>query len=246
MKTSDPIFFALAQIRFNEINYEKVISSLKENFRQLGYIDLKEIEQRQIDININNGIPVPTETKTKVLTATDLSGYEGFIFNNRSLTIHTTSYVCFDKLLSALLNAIEILKEQVVLIERLGFRTLNAFKEIDKKLSAQIQPQFLGMYGEQNNFQHNYNESLCVSNNINTLSRVIIQNSVIAFPPDVQGDILKTPDVLDNLPCLHAMVDIDSSWSGREKYDYAFLKQVFENIHDDLKLKLNNVVVEKL
>lgn len=175
-----------------------------------------------------------------------MSGYEGFIFNNRSLTIHTTSYVCFDKLLSALLNAIEILKEQVVLIERLGFRTLNAFKEIDKKLSAQIQPQFLGMYGEQNNFQHNYNESLCVSNNINTLSRVIIQNSVIAFPPDVQGDILKTPDVLDNLPCLHAMVDIDSSWSGREKYDYAFLKQVFENIHDDLKLKLNNVVVEKL
>ena len=85
MKTSDPIFFAIAQIRFNEINYEKVISSLKENFRQLGYIDLKEIEQRQIDININNGIPVPTETKTKVLTATDLSGYEGFIFNNSSI-----------------------------------------------------------------------------------------------------------------------------------------------------------------
>ncbi|MFN7100961.1 MAG: hypothetical protein ACK4M4_11380, partial [Flavobacterium sp.] len=71
MKTSDPIFFAIAQIRFNEINYEKVITGLKENFRQLGYIDLKEIEQRQIDININNGIPLPSEIKTKVLTATD-------------------------------------------------------------------------------------------------------------------------------------------------------------------------------
>ena len=136
MKTSDPIFFAIAQIRFNEINYEKVISSLKENFRQIGYIDLKEIEQRQIDINISNGIPVPNETKTKVLTATDLSGYEGFIFNNRSLTIHTTNYVSFDKLLMALLDAIETLKEQVVLIERLGYRTLNAFKEAEKNLSA--------------------------------------------------------------------------------------------------------------
>lgn len=246
MNTSDPIFFAIAQIRFNEINYEKVITSLKENFRQLEYIDLKEIEQRQIDININNGIPLPTEIKTKVLTATDLSGYEGFIFTSNSLTIHTTNYISFNKLLEALLNVINNLKEQVVLVERLGFRTLNAFREIDRKLSDQIQSQFLGMYAEKNHVQHNYNESLCITNNISTLSRVIIQNSAIAFPPDIQGDVLKIPNIIKSEPCLHAMVDIDSSWSGREKYNPDFFREIFEKIHSDLKLKLNNIVVKKL
>lgn len=101
----------------------------------------------------------------------------------------------FDKLLMALLDAIETLKEQVVLIERLGYRTLNAFKkEAEKKPFCSNSAAIFRYVWRTNNFQHNYNESLCISNNITTLSkRVIIQNSAIAFPPDVQGDILKTP-----------------------------------------------------
>jgi uncharacterized protein (TIGR04255 family) len=56
MKKSDPIYFAIAQIRFNEINYEHV-GDLKEIFRSFGYPDIKESNQKQIDITIQNGLP---------------------------------------------------------------------------------------------------------------------------------------------------------------------------------------------
>ena len=104
MKKSDPIYFAIAQIRFNEINYEHTVGDLKEIFRSFGYPDIKESNQKQIDITIQNGLPLPTERDTKVLSATNINADEGFIFNNKSLTIQTVNYSSFNDLSPKLLK----------------------------------------------------------------------------------------------------------------------------------------------
>jgi len=248
MRKSYPIYFAIAQIRFNEVNYEHVIEKLKEVFRSSGYVDIKESNQKQLDIKVQNGIPLPTERETKVLSATNIEGNEGFIFNNRSLTIQTVNYVSFDSLSENLFKIFTHLSENIALIERLGYRTLNAFIHTpEKTLDSQISSSVLGLYtSNSNEFQHNYNENFCIDNNqIHTLSRVIVQNSEIGFPPDINVDNLVKPSLLNSNAVLHAMVDIDASWSGRSHNDSMFLDNQFKKLHINLKSKLNTIVKEE-
>jgi uncharacterized protein (TIGR04255 family) len=249
MKKSDPIYFAIAQIRFNEINYEHTVGDLKEIFRSFGYPDIKESNQKQIDITIQNGLPLPTERDTKVLSATNINADEGFIFNNKSLTIQTVNYSSFNDLSQKLLKIFSNLPKNISLIERLGYRTLNAFiHRKENTLDSQISNSVLGLYTSSGNeFQHNYNENLCInSDQVHVLSRIIVQNSEVGFPPDINSTSLIKPDVMDGFKNLHAMVDIDASWTGRSENNELFLKEQFEKLHTGLKSKLNNIVKEKL
>ncbi|WP_374297716.1 TIGR04255 family protein [Acinetobacter sp.] len=249
MKKSDPIYFAIVQIRFNEINYEHIVGDLKETFRSHGYPDIQESNQKQIDITIQNGLPLPTERDTKVLSATNIDADEGFIFNNKSLTIQTVNYSSFEDLSQKLLKIFSNLPKNISLIERLGYRTLNAFIHRDENtLDSQISNSVLGLYTSSGiEFQHNYNENLCInSDQVHVLSRIIVQNSEVGFPPDINGTSLNKPDVMNGFKNLHAMVDIDASWTGRSENNELFLKEQFKKLHTGLKSKLNNIVEEKL
>jgi len=100
----------------------------------------------------------------------------------------------------------------------------------------------LGLYKKlEGDLVHTFCETMTRSKVGTMMSRVVIQDAPLGFPPDLQpvalvlGQRFKTAGV-------HAMLDTDGFFDGREKFDSAALKARLFALHDEIVKSFNATV----
>lgn len=251
-----PVYFTIAQVRYNPIlSLETYLSGIQESMRKAGYPDFKkgvtmsfnlmplasgEISQEQF--------PQPERVERYIFSNMDSTC--GFILEQNALSFQATSYDTFEIFSDELLKGLGIVHKAVALdfSERVGVRYLDAISPVEnEKLTDYLVPEVLGLSSRFKNciVQHSFSETLVQIPAVgNVMSRSIIQSGALGFPPDLQPIGLKVADRFAKLNGVHATIDIDASFDGRETFDLGALKNRLFALHGEIINAFHATVTE--
>ena len=69
---------------------------------------------------------------------------------------------------------------------------------------------------------------------VKVVSRAIIQDGSVGFPPDLQPGNLVVAEQLQARTGLHAILDIDCFYDQRERFDFQRIQEHLIGIHDQI------------
>ena len=145
-----------------------------------------------------------------------------FFLDADKLTLQSTNYGTFETFSEKFLKGLSVLHDVVQLdfTERVGLRYLDrVMPRSNETLEQYLAPEVLGMSSRLGGRPlHSYSETLTEIDNIKLLSRVVIQNGGLAFPPDiVPGDMI-VANRFREYEGRHAILDNDGFVEGREVF----------------------------
>lgn len=239
-----PVYFALVQVRFNPIlSLDTYVSSIQENLRKAGYPDFKKSVSMSFNLAPAGLGDSPTNQAPQIQQVarfifSNMENTQGFVLEQNALTFQTTEYTVFGDFLGQLLMGIDLINKVVGLsyIERIGLRYLDAIAPREaEKIDLYLAPQFLGMYGQlDGSFVHSFSESLIHTPIGFVMSRAIIANGNLGFPPDLQGLDIPLASRFKQVTGVHAIIDTDGFYEAREAYNFESIKNKLNALHDKI------------
>lgn len=232
-----PVYLTLAQVRFNPIlKLVDFLPNIQESFRQAGYPDFDRQQVITIQLTGQEGQqPTPTPIQQERFQLGNVEKTHIFILDGQSLTLQSTDYGQFETFSECFLTGLSIIDEAVKLAftERVGLRYLDRVmpengEKIDQYLVEQVQGLNAGLGGRS---LYSFTEALNEIENIKLLSRVIIQNGPMAFPPDIQLGNMKIPDRFMSYVGPSAILDNDGFVDGREVFSTASVANHLDAVH---------------
>ncbi|HEN8800086.1 TIGR04255 family protein [Pseudomonas aeruginosa] len=262
-----PVYFTIGQVRHNPLlSLKSYLPAIQERMRKAGYPDFKSSQQMQFSFAAVTGSDdsqpfQPGVQQVESYTFSNLEGTQGFLMEPSALSFRCTEYETFPEFYAELERGLSILEEAVgglAYFERLGLRYLDAVVPAEGETLQQYLAQEvwgtpasldLGQVyqfeGQPLTYNHSFAESSATIPNIGqVVSRVIVQNSDLRFPPDLLPDPLKVSERFRGLNCQHATVDVDASFSDRLKYDSTEIRDRFQHLHDLVELFFNATVTD--
>lgn len=260
-----PVYFTIGQVRHNPLlSLKSYLPAIQERMRKAGYPDFKSVSQVQFAFGAITGgedTPPPMLQQSEKFAFSNLDGTEGFLLDANSISFRSTDYDTFEAFYAQIERGLEILSSSVDgldYFERLGLRYLDAIvPRKDENLHQYLSRELWGtpaslheknihdFKGQQFRYNHSFSESAVIVPNIGqVVSRVIVQNSELRFPPDLAPDPLKIAPRFAGLNCEHGTVDVDASFTERRKYDSNEIKDRFEHLHDLVGLFFNATVTD--
>jgi uncharacterized protein (TIGR04255 family) len=250
-----PVFFTIAQARFNPIlTLDSYAPQIQEKLRRRGYPDAKKGFLATINLNLN---PVaPTEAGAQQIPVAQSARYmfcnmaqtAGFILDQGALSFQTTAYDVFETFSADFLTGLEAVEDAVQLsyIDRIGVRYLDAvFPRTGEALRDYLCSSVLGLTEKlPGTVVHSFSETLVTTDSINVLSRVIIQDSAVGFPPDLQPMTLKLAERFRELRGRHAIIDTDGSFESREEVNLKRVGERLNFIHEEISRAFRVSVTE--
>ncbi len=91
---------------------------------------------------------------------------------------------------------------------------------------------------------HAFSETLIKTDGINVLSRVIIQDGAVGFPPDLQPMTLKLAERFRELHGRHAIMDTDGWFESREAFNLERIRERLILIHEEIDKAFRSSVTE--
>lgn len=239
-----PVYFTIAQVRFNPIlSLDSYIPAIQENFRKSGYPDYKKIVSMAFNLTqaVNDEAmptqPPPPEQVARYVFS-NMTKTRGFVLHQNSLSFQVTEHDSFDQSADELLRELGILNQLITLSysERVGVRYLDAIAPRDgETLKQYLVPEVLGLYGKLNGqLAHSFSETLTLGTAGAVMSRTIIQNGRLGFPPDLQTMGLTLMPRFANVSGEHAILDTDGFIDRRETFDLDNLKHRLHALHDEI------------
>jgi uncharacterized protein (TIGR04255 family) len=248
-----PVYFTIVQARFNPIlALDSYAPQIQERLRKHGFPDVKKGFLATINLNP----AAPTEASAPQIPVTQTTRYmfcnmeqtAGFILDQGALSFQTTDYDVFETFSSEFLKGLEAVEEAVNLsyTDRIGVRYLDAvFPKPAEKLRDYLCGSVLGLTEKlQGSVVHAFSETLVKTDGINVLSRVIIQDGAVAFPPDLQPMTLSLAEKFRELRGSHAIIDIDGSFESREAFNPEGIRQRLILIHEEINKAFRASVTE--
>lgn len=239
-----PVYFTIAQVRFNPIlSLETYLPSIQESFRKLGYEDFKPTIVATFNLAIvasgeGSSPQVPPTQRVSRYTFANMEGTRGFILEQNALSFQATDYDTFDTFSGALLEGLDLLHRAVGIgySERVGVRYLDAvYPRAGEKLSEYIVPEVMGLTGKlERALVHAFSETMTQTDVGAMISRTVIQNGSIGFPPDLAPLNLTVAERFSRLDGLHATIDTDGYYDGREKFDMQSIRSRLHHLHDEI------------
>ena len=246
-----PVYFVIVQARYNAIlALESYVSQIQEAFRQLGYPDFQAGTIQIINMNQSVGGPGSQPPVSLVqsprYTFHDISRTTGFVLEQASLSLQTTSYGDFEQFSALFLNGLSIVDKiaKLAFTERIGYRYLDAIiPDNGKELTHYVSGFVTGMFGKvDGNISHTFTESLVVANDVSVTARTIVHDGQIGFPPDLMGMPLALPERLTGISTTHAILDTDGSWTARDAFSIDGVRSRLISIHAELKRAFEAIV----
>lgn len=241
-----PVYFTIAQVRHNPVlSLEAYISGIQESFRKAGYPDFKKAISMAFNLTptINNDNlqtqPLPMQQVERYIFS-NMDSMRGFILQQNALSYQATEYGTFELFSSEFLKGLKIVHDSVTIdfSERIGVRYLDAvIPKPEESLKQYLVPGVMGLSSDlQNNVLiHSFTETLMQVPNIGqVIARTIIQNGAVGFPPDLQPDSLKLAERFTTANQLHAVIDTDGSFEGREAFDMQVIENRLDNLHKEI------------
>lgn len=235
--SNPPVYFTLAQVRFNRLlKLSDFLPNIQERLRQERFPDFSTQTQFAIEVNFQNGTPAPVPVAVERYQFGDTEKTHVFVLDQESLTLQSTDYGDFKTFSKNFMLGLDILHEAVRLdyVERIGLRYLDRVApRKDEDLYQYLAPEIAGLSRKlPGQPVHAYSESENVVNDVKLLSRVIIQNGPLGFPPDIVPSQMKVSSKLAEYVGPHAILDNDGSIEGRSVFSSEAVRVQLTTIHD--------------
>jgi uncharacterized protein (TIGR04255 family) len=200
----------------------------------------------------NNAEPldpkIPFErTPAYVFSSRDNS--QSFVLEQNGLTLHVTDYEDFSWFLDLFLKPLGHINEVVKpdSSERIGLRYLDAVVPREgSKIREYFVPEVLGLSQETlgGSLQHSFSETMFRNGDTSTVSRVLIRDGQIAFPPDLVSFPISINPRLAGFIGPHATIDTDSSQQIRSEMDLSSVRSTLERLHESVDHAFHAVVTD--
>lgn len=246
-----PVYLTLAQVRFNPIlKLSDFLPSIQESFRQAGYPDFER--QDIITFPFFAGQDAPPSASARPVRQEkflfgNLEKTHTFILDDRSLTLQSTDYGHFEAFSGCFLKGLSIVNDAVRLAftERIGLRYLDrvmpqAGETIEQYLVAQVQGMNSQLGGRP---RYAFTEARNEIDNIKLLSRVVIQEGPLAFPPDVQPGNMRISERFTSYIGNSAILDNDGFVEGREAFSTQVAGEHLDAIHKVISTAFKTTVL---
>ena len=254
--TNAPVYFTVAQVRFNPIlSLKTYLPDIQEQLRKAGYPDFRQGISMMFNISniANPEVPqdqTPSVQQVERFMFSNMDKTQGFILHANSLSYQATKYERYDKFSNDFIKGLEITHKTIGLnfSERIGVRYLDAVapKKGDE-LPQYLIPEVLGVAGllQGTSIIHSFSESVVKTRTGGkVVSRTVIQNGHLGFPPDLQPDGLTVDDRFREIDGLHAVIDTDGSFENREPFDIANVKKRLDDLHDVIGAAFHSTVTK--
>lgn len=249
-----PVYFTIVQARFNQIlALESYAPQIQDHLRKQGFPDAKKGALTTVNLTPtmpSEGTPsqVPV-IQTPRYNFSNMNQSSCFILDQGALTFQTTDYDSFNKFSSDFMNGLESVHKAVELsyTERIGIRYLDAvFPKHGEKLSDYLIGSVLGLAEiYDTNIVHSFSETLLKMSDVNIVSRTIVQNGSVGFPPDLLPINIKINDRFQKLQGKHAILDTDGSVAQREVLNLERIQERLYSIHEEIVKAFRSVITEK-
>lgn len=231
-----PVYLTLAQVRFNPIlKLIDFLPSVQESFRHAGYPDFERQHHISIQVTMQDGQPTPTPVPQDRFQLGNVDKTHVFILDGQSLTLQSTNYGQFESFSACFLTGLGIVNDVVKLAftERVGLRYLDRVmpqegETIEQYLVDQVHGLTSRLGGKP---LYSYTEALNEIGNIKLLSRVVIQDGPLAFPPDLQPGNMTVARRFVSYTGKSAILDNDGFVEGRETFSANAVAEHLEGIH---------------
>jgi len=232
-----PVYLTLAQVRFNPIlKLADFLPSIQESFRQAGYPDFERQHMILIRPTAQEGQPpVPTPVQQERFLLGNVEKTHTFILDGQSLTLQSTHYGRFETFSDCFLKGLNIVDDAVKLAftERVGLRYLDrVMPQPDETIGQYLVEQVHGLASRfEGRSLHSYTETMNEIGNIKLLSRVVIQDGPLAFPPDLQPGNMRIAERFTSYVGISAILDNDGFFDGREAFSAKDVADHLATIH---------------
>jgi len=232
-----PVYFTVAQVRFNAIlKLREFLPGIQEELRKVGFPDYGEHQAVVLQLATQDGKVVPVPAVQERFAFGNVKKTHTFWLDSQSLTLQSTDYGRFEDFSAAFLRGLDIVHGVVRLdfTERVGLRYLDRVmpRQADA-LDQYLTPEVLGLSRRlRGNPLHSYSETLSEMDNIKMISRVVIQNGGLAFPPDLMPGDMAVPERFKAYKGPNAILDNDGFVENREEYSRETVSKLLHAIHD--------------
>jgi uncharacterized protein (TIGR04255 family) len=110
---------------------------------------------------------------------------------------------------------------------------MKSSKREGENLSEYLIPELLGLHGKLKGItKHAFSETMAEGTEGSVISRTIIQEGQVGFPPDLQLNDLKISQSLASFRGVHAIIDTDAFFAERLPFDLSEIKKRLSILHD--------------
>jgi uncharacterized protein (TIGR04255 family) len=119
-------------------------------------------------------------------------------------------------------------------VERVGLRYLDAvIPREGETLGQYLIPEALGLYGRlKGRTKHTFSETMAESAEGSLISRAVVQEGPVGFPPDLLLNELKITQSFANFSGLHAILDTDAFIAERMPFNLEEVNKRLGVLHD--------------
>lgn len=235
--TQAPVFYALAQIKFNWIEQmASYVGPLQDALRRHGYPDYREDHQLHMQVTHGPQLDVQRQ-EVKRWVFTDQERQEGFILLKDALIFQTARYSRFREFKRAVMQGLDALHGEVELayVDRIGLRYLDAILPSPAHpLEALLNPGLIGLYREVAGApQHAVTETVSDVVGGTLVIRTLLSAQGLALPPDLQPMSLQLdPRIAASQGGEAAVLDSDYFVTQRRGFDSQAVERQLDASHD--------------
>lgn len=247
-----PVYFTILQVRFNSLlNLNDFLPNIQGAFRLEKYTDYKLSQNIVLELNPQDGLnnsnaPVPKMHESHFFGNAEKT--YTFILDSGSLTLQSTDYGDFERFSGEFYKGLAIINDIVNLAftDRIGLRYLDRVMPLGgEQLDLYLIPEVRGLNGNLGGSrQYLYNEALTEVNNVKLMSRVLIQNGPLTFPPDINVMDMAVQPKFINFEGENAILDNDGFVEAREEFSIENVKHHVEKIKVVVKKAFHAVATE--
>lgn len=251
-----PVVYVIVQVRFSAIlSLQTYVSEIQEHFRRNGFPSFAQRFNFQLGLSglpLNSvepaAPPIPIE-RTPAYVFSNRDNSQSFVLEQNGLTLHVTDYEDFDWLLDLFLKPLGHINEIVKpdSSERVGLRYLDAVLPREgSNIRDYFIPEVLGLSQRplEGSLQHSFSETMFVNGDSSTVSRVLVREGQIAFPPDLISFPISINPRFTSLAGSHATIDTDSSQHVRSEMDISNLRTILGRLHQSVDQAFHAVVTD--
>jgi uncharacterized protein (TIGR04255 family) len=239
-----PVYMTIGQVQHNPLlSLSSFLPEIQERMRKGGYPDFSRSAAVQFTIQAGEGSGehTPHANMVERFLFFNIAQTSGFIIQANSLSFRTSEYDTFETFWAELEKGLDILNKAIgglSFVERLGLRYLDAVAPIEgESLNEYLAPHVMGLPAcmQDSKFLHTFSEAILVAENVgHVVSRTLIQNGPLGFPPDLPADGLKINARFQAIANEHAMIDTDGSNNERRAYDLEEIRTRMDDIHKQI------------
>ncbi len=232
-----PVYLTLAQVRFNPIlKLGDFLPSIQESFRHAGYPDFNRQQIIAIQLTVQEGqSPIPTPVSQERFQLGNVERTHLFILDGQSLTLQSTNYGRFETFSACFLEGLKIVHDAVTLAftERVGLRYLDrVMPQHGETIEQYLEEPVHGLTSKLGGRSlYSYAEAMNEVGNIKLLSRVAIQDGLLAFPPDLQPGNMRITERFAAFSGVSAILDNDGFVESREPFSRQAVADHLDAIH---------------